>query len=102
MRGINVGGRNMVAMSDLRRLFADLGFADVRTLLQSGNVVFDGGARASEELERLFEARTEKCLEVRVDFMVRTVEELEEIVARNPFRKEAKDDPGHLLVMFFK
>ena len=40
LRGINVGGPSQVAMSDLRGLFAEFGFADVKSLLQSGNVVF--------------------------------------------------------------
>lgn len=102
LRAVNVGGRNKVAMSDLRRLFAELGFAGAHTLLQSGNVIFDGGARGSAALERLLEARTAKDLGVRADYLVRTVAEIEEIVARNPFRREARSDPGHLLVMFFK
>ena len=45
LRGINVGGHKMVAMADLRTLITQLGFADVRSLLQSGNVVFTGGSR---------------------------------------------------------
>ena len=42
LRAVNVGGRKSVAMADLRALFADLGFAGVQSLLQSGNVVFGG------------------------------------------------------------
>lgn len=102
LRAVNVGGRNLLAMADLRRLFAALGFPDARTLLQSGNVVFDGGARGSADLERLLEEKTERRLKTRVDYMIRTSDELEEVVARNPFSKEAKDDPGHLVVMFLK
>ena len=46
LRGINVGGNKMVAMADLRDLITALGFSDVKTLLQSGNVVFRGPAKA--------------------------------------------------------
>jgi uncharacterized protein (DUF1697 family) len=102
LRGINVGGHKQVAMADLRDLLAELGFVDVRTLLQSGNLVFRGGARAGAQLERLLETEGEERLGVHTDFFVRTAEEWERIVAHNPFRKEAERDPGHLAVMFFK
>ncbi len=102
LRAVNVGGRNQIAMPDLCRVFADAGFGGARSLLQSGNVVFDGGARPGEELERLLEARTAKLLKLEIDYLVRTAEELREIVERNPFRREAADDPSHLLVMFLK
>lgn len=102
LRGINVGGRNQVAMSDLCDLFGDLGFAGVTSLLQSGNLVFMNERRASVELERLLEKETLERLGVAADYIVRTSTELGRIVARNPFPKEAKNDPSHLLVMFLK
>jgi uncharacterized protein (DUF1697 family) len=102
LRGVNVGGHNQVAMPELCRFFADAGFGGARSLLQSGNVVFDGGASEGEELERKLEALAAKRLQLPVDILVRTGEELKEIVERNPFRREAIDDPSHLLVMFLK
>ena len=60
LRGINVGGRNKVAMADLREAFEDAGFRAVRTYIQSGNVLFDStAARRSLEtdIERMLEAR---------------------------------------------
>jgi uncharacterized protein (DUF1697 family) len=102
LRGINVGGRNLVSMSDLRRLFTTLGFRGTQSLLQSGNLVFEGDGRTGAELERLLEMETVKHLTVRADYLVRTSEEWKEIVARNPFPGEAQDDPSHLLVMFLK
>jgi uncharacterized protein (DUF1697 family) len=74
----------------------------VKTLLQSGNVVFDAGRKTGAALERLLEVETEKALGVGVDFHVRTAAEWDAIIARNPFLAEAKRDPGHLLVMTFK
>jgi len=102
LRGINVGGHKMVAMSDLRDLLTQLGFMDARSLLQSGNLVFRSDARVGVNLERLLEAEAEKRLDLRTDFVVRTAEEWKAIVARNPFRDEAERDPAHLLVMFLK
>src|SRR5881628_15465 len=102
LRGINVGGHKMVAMSDLRDLLTQLGFMDARSLLQSGNLIFRSDARVGVNLERLLEAEAEKRLDLRTDFVVRTAEEWKAIVARNPFRDEAERDPAHLLVMFLK
>jgi len=102
LRGINVGGRNRVAMSDLRSLFSKLGFSGTQSLLQSGNLIFESNGRTSAELERLLEMETEKRLKIRPDYLVRTSEEWKQIVARNPFPGEARDDPSHLLVMVLK
>jgi uncharacterized protein (DUF1697 family) len=102
LRGINVGGNQMIAMADLRAVLADMGFADVRTLLQSGNVVFRAGAQAPARLE----SRLEKAIGARFGFTpdlhVRTGDEWRDVVAGNPFPAEAKADPGHLLVTFFR
>lgn len=102
LRGINVGGYNLVAMSDLRNLFEALGFAGAKSLLQSGNLVFECNRRTGAELERLLEVETAGRLGVTADYLVRTAEEWAKVVARNPFPKEAKADPGHLLVVFLK
>jgi len=102
LRGINVGGRSRVAMSDLRSLFTRLGFPGTQSLLQSGNLIFESSGRTGAELERMLEVETEKRLKIRPDYLVRTAEEWKQIVARNPFPGEAKDDPSHLLVTFLK
>ena len=102
LRGINVGGRNMIAMADLRGLMEDLGLSGAKSLLQSGNLVFDSPKLGDDALERLLEQETAKRLKVAADYMVRSDAELKKIIARNPFPREAKDDPSHLLVMFLK
>ncbi|MEX0800581.1 MAG: DUF1697 domain-containing protein [Dehalococcoidia bacterium] len=102
LRGINVGGNKTVAMADLRDLLAELGFDDVRSLLQSGNLVFRADDRPNAGLERLLEAETEKRLALRTAFFARTAEEWRAIVAANPFPEEAKSDPGHLVVTVLK
>jgi uncharacterized protein (DUF1697 family) len=102
LRGINVGGRNRIAMSDLRDLFAGLGFAGARSLLQSGNIVFPGDGRGGAALERLLEVETEKRLGVAADYIIRTAAEWDAVIAGNPFPQEAVKMPNHLLVMFLK
>ncbi|MBC8065861.1 MAG: DUF1697 domain-containing protein, partial [Chlorobia bacterium] len=98
LRGINVGGNKMVPMKELKAMFVDLGFKDAVTLLQSGNVVFSGKGKSRDDLENLLAGQTEKRLGVKCDYFVRTIEEWDEIIASNPFPKEAEEDPSHLLV----
>jgi uncharacterized protein (DUF1697 family) len=102
LRGINVGGRNMVAMADLRALVTRLGLADARTLLQSGNLVFRSDRHTPAQLERLLEGETARRLDVATEYFVRSVKEWRAVVARNPFPREADRDPARLLVMFLK
>jgi uncharacterized protein (DUF1697 family) len=92
----------MVSMSELRELFESLGFTCAKTLLQSGNVVFKTNQHSGAALERLLETETAKRLSVSPDYIVRTAAEWEDVTAHNPFPKEAKNDPGHLVVMFLK
>lgn len=98
LRAVNVGGRAMVAMADLRAMLVDLGFAGARTLLQSGNLVFRSTAGGAK-LEALLQAELAKRFGLRTDVFVRTAAEWTEIVAANPFPEAAERDPGHLLVM---
>jgi uncharacterized protein (DUF1697 family) len=102
LRGINVGGNKQIAMADLRQLLEALGFSNVRSLLQSGNLVFQSDRRAAAALERLLEVETEKRLGVSVGYLVRTASEWKPIIARNPFPGEAERDPGHLVVVFLR
>jgi uncharacterized protein (DUF1697 family) len=102
IRGINVGGHQAVAMSDLRDLLTQLGFDGSRSLLQSGNLVLRCDARTGAELESMLEMEAEKRLGLRADFLIRSAKEWRQVVARNPFRKEAEGDPSHLVVMFLK
>jgi uncharacterized protein (DUF1697 family) len=102
LRAINVGGRNLVAMSALRDLLDELGFVRVRSLLQSGNLVFEADRRTGDSLERLLETEAAKRLQVSADFLVRSADEWQAIIARNPFPDEAESDPSHLVVVFLK
>jgi uncharacterized protein (DUF1697 family) len=99
---VNVAGHAMLSMSTLRDVIAALGFAGVGTVLQSGNVVFAGGARRSGELEVLLEKELLARLDLRTDFFVRTAAEWAGIVGRNPFPQAAAHDPARLVVVALK
>ncbi|MEO7118532.1 MAG: DUF1697 domain-containing protein [Candidatus Limnocylindrales bacterium] len=99
LRGINVGGRNRVTMADLRDIVTSLGHADVATYIQSGNVLFKAGSKASatalaEALETAIAAR----LTFRPKVMVLARPELTDVIAANPFPDET--DPKRLHAMF--
>jgi uncharacterized protein (DUF1697 family) len=89
-------------MTDLRNFLAQVGLEDVRSLLQSGNLVFSSKVRTGAELERFLETEAADRLSLEVDFFVRTPDEWKGIIRQNPFRKEAERDPGHLVVLFLK
>jgi uncharacterized protein (DUF1697 family) len=101
LRAVNLGPHNRVPMAELKTLIEASGFNGARTLLQSGNAVF-GGGRSSAAIERTLEQATAKRLGVTTDYFVRSAAEWEAMIAANPFRAEAKRDPGHLLAMPLK
>jgi uncharacterized protein (DUF1697 family) len=102
LRAVNLGSHNKVAMSDLRRLLTEMGCSDAQSLLQSGNLVFRSKKQTGAALEVLLERAAEEKLGLRTDFLVRTAEEWQVVIAANPFRAEAQRDPSHLVVMFLK
>lgn len=98
LRAVNLGGDSQVKMSSLCDVVSRLGYQDVRTLLQSGNLVFRGGRETPRELEQRLETEVGQRLGLRTDFFVRSNEEWNSIIQRNPFPKEAQADPSHLVV----
>ncbi|NJN78972.1 MAG: DUF1697 domain-containing protein [Saprospiraceae bacterium] len=84
LRGINVGGNKKIKMADLRDLLTENGFENVKTYIQSGNVVFEHSAKAASELvDKMMNIITEKYgFEVKV--VIKTVAEIETITNRIP------------------
>jgi len=93
MRGINVGGRNLLPMADLAPIFAQAGCSRVRTYIQSGNVVYQppASAAAAKRLPEHVGELIERRFRFRPAIIVRTGEELRDIIAANPFLKEGID-----------
>jgi uncharacterized protein (DUF1697 family) len=97
LRGINVGGGRKVPMAELRAMAEGLGLTKVRTLIASGNLVFEADA-APAELEAALEAAVEKHFGFPVDIMVRTAAQWQATIAANPFAAEADAAPKFLLL----
>jgi len=101
LRGINVGGKRKVLMADLKALFKELGFVDIATYIQSGNVLF----RSAEEISNLkLSSQIENAISTKYAFdvpvIVRGEFELEETIANNPFFQENEPDIERLHVTF--
>lgn len=99
LRAINLGSHNKIVMSDLRGMLETLGFENPRTLLLSGNIVFESESGSSAQLEKQLERASINHLQVTTDYFVRSAEEWREIVDNNPFKKEAKSDPARVIMM---
>jgi uncharacterized protein (DUF1697 family) len=96
LRAVNVGGRTL-PMADLRALCAELGWSDVETYIQSGNLLFDAGG-AAEQVEGQLERAIEQRFGFRSDVMVRDAPEWRDLLACNPFVPECEREPGRVLV----
>jgi uncharacterized protein (DUF1697 family) len=99
LRGINVGKAKRVSMSDLRALVEKLGYRDVKTLLNSGNVVFTAPGKGGKDHAARIEKAIEAMLGLTSRVTVLTVAELAEAIAKNPLAKVATDPSRLLLVV---
>ena len=101
LRGVNVGGNNQIRMEVLRDLCESLALCDVRTYLQSGNVVFTAEEQDLETLGARLESAIERALSFRPRVILRTAEEMRAVVDGNPFADRKDVEPNKLAVMFF-
>ena len=101
LRGVNVGGRNVVAMADLRAAFEAEGYAAVRTHIQSGNVLFESDA-PGDSLEARLEEMLERRLGVSPVVVVRSRRELRNVVGKAPEGFGEQPARYHCDVVFLK
>jgi uncharacterized protein (DUF1697 family) len=99
LRGVNVGKANRLPMADLRDLFIGMGYSRVATLLNSGNIVFHAEAGASARHGADIAAALATTLNVQVPVVVKSAEELDDIIAAIPIPARVPDHP-RLLVAF--
>lgn len=99
LRAINLGSHNRIAMADLRAMCEKIGLANPRTLVVSGNLVFESAVTSSEKLERLLEEASTRHLGVTTDYFVRSAREWQAAITANPFPNEAKADPARMVMM---
>ena len=101
LRGINVGGKNIVRMADLRAAFEEAGYTAVSTYIQSGNVLFGSGGTPTG-LERDIETLLESAFGLSLVVVVRSHRQLRSIVDRAPEGFAAEPDVHHCDVIFLK
>lgn len=94
LRGINVGGHRKILMAELRKMYEQLGFSQVKSYIQSGNVVFESNQKTSSiELGQLLEKSIKETFGHEVPVLIRTSEEWEIAIKTNPFLpKETNTD----------
>jgi uncharacterized protein (DUF1697 family) len=100
LRGINVGGHNLIKMEGLRAAFAALGFDDVRTYVQSGNIVFQTATTATARLAKKTSKKILDAFGLDVPVLIRTADELSEVLKSNPLLKRTGIDETKLHVTF--
>jgi uncharacterized protein (DUF1697 family) len=92
LRGINVGGKNKIKMESLRETCAKLGLQNVKTYINSGNVIFETEETSGKILCEKLETAIEKDFNLEIKVFVRTISELETLVANNPFAGQFEND----------
>ena len=101
LRGINVGGHKPVPMEKLRKTFESMKFRNVRTLLASGNVIFEAPKTNEAVLKKNIEEKLEKTFGVEIGVLVRTIEELQLLSDSGPFKGIKVTPQTRLYVTFF-
>lgn len=100
LRGVNMTGHNSIKMVDLSSLYKDLGYKDALTYIQSGNVIF---SRIDDSSESEVAKRIEKAIFERFNYtipvMIRTVEEMKNLMSFNPFLAEENFQPSKMAVI---
>lgn len=99
-RGINVGGHNKIRMDDLKKVHEDLGLRDVVPYIQSGNIIFKSDNADIARICTLIRESVEKTFGFPVEVIVRTSDELREIIAKNPFADQQDKESKRILVLF--
>jgi uncharacterized protein (DUF1697 family) len=100
LRGVNVGGQNLIKMKDLCQILDSIGFLNVQTYIQSGNVSFDSMPGEIDWLQRTIEFQIEKHLRLKTKVIIRTLSFIQDIVRNNPFKNIESNQQTKLYVCF--
>jgi len=100
LRGINVGGKNKVKMETLREVFGALLFQNVKTYINSGNVIFETAKSDDRQIAAKIEKAIESEFSLVIKVMVRTIDEIEAVIKNNPFDGQFENDKDlHVLFL---
>jgi uncharacterized protein (DUF1697 family) len=100
LRGINVSGKNMIKMPELSALFEALGVKNVKTYIQSGNVIFQDKQKDTADFEKTLQQKIKERFGYNVPVMVKAKEYIEQVISDNPFVKNNDTDISKLHVTF--
>jgi uncharacterized protein (DUF1697 family) len=100
LRGINVSGQKMIKMQVLQSLFAELGFKNIRTYIQSGNIIFESGKISQDVLAKQIEEKILQSYHFEVPAIIRHHDEIKRILENNPFLIKRNEDINKLYVTF--
>lgn len=100
LRGINLGGHKTIKMDVLKKLFADIGCANIQTYIQSGNVVYQFKKTDTKKLDTLIKKEIEKQFGFEVPVITLLYEELKKIASANPFLSDKSKDTSFFHVTF--
>jgi len=93
LRGINVGGKNKIKMEILREVFSNaLGFENVKTYINSGNVIFETAKTGDDKLTGKIEPAIEKEFGLNIKVMTRTIDEIKSVIENNPFAGQFENE----------
>jgi len=100
LRGVNVGGKNKLPMKDLAAMFVAAGCGEVQTFIQSGNVVFKARPALASKIPALIAGQIADRFGYRTPVVIRTVEEMSDVLVKNPFLGEGvNEDYLHLMFL---
>lgn len=101
LRGINVGGKRKILMVDLKSLFEEIGYSEISTYIQSGNVIFTSADKSDEkEMANRIEKAIEEKFGFEVPVIVRTAKDLQKTLSNNPYYKDGEMDISPLHITF--
>ena len=100
LRAVNVGGHNKIKMDDLKKIFVSLGYKNVKTLIQSGNVIFESSARDSKIITQKIEKKLQSSIGNDVKAFIRTEKEIEDIFNNIPFKNRKLDEDARIYIAF--
>ncbi len=100
LRGINVSGQKLIKMDELKKSYKDLGFQNVTTYVQSGNVIFNYDETKPNQLEHKIIQQIEKDFGFNITIIVLSVDKLKHIIDNNPFIRDKNKDETHIYITF--
>jgi uncharacterized protein (DUF1697 family) len=100
LRGINVGGNNIIKMDDLKKLFEELNFSDVKTYIQSGNILFKDSEKDKIKASKKIEKKLLEKLNNKIDVMILTFSEMKKIINEKPDKFGEENEKYKYDIMF--